>query len=282
MSNQTSQASQSSASSQAPSSQFFDDLKELKLTKGMKKPSLLARAQSHFKQNLFCYRWRVIDTRAKTVDRSFDHLHILDCEYERSIVHEQILSSYKMRYRTSQTDMMSELLESAITFLDNRRKVASQSMHEETLYTESMAERLNRIFNVMLSCSIEMNTVLGFSELYLAVTEPELVAGGLNNQPKISALRARVSTSLFSIVVHGSKNHIKFFLMPIREMMGLESASAAYTPVASCHAEIFDDEAAWFDSETGLELSDESLDELCINLIKQLVEATKTALTQMD
>ncbi len=268
-----SQPSQSSLTS--------DLIEELKQSSVTKKPNFLAR-HNHFKQNLFCYRWRVIDSRSKTVDRSFDHLHILDCEYERSIVHEQILSSYKMRYRTSQSDMMSNLLESAIEFLDGRRKEASRSMHEETVYTESMAARMNHIFNVMLSCSIEMNTVLGFSELYLAVTEPELVAGGLNIRQKISALRARVSTSLYSIVVHGSKNQIKFFLMPIREMMGLENASAAYTPIATIQAELVDDQVVWFESESRDDVCDDSLDELCINLIKQLIESTKSALTNMD
>lgn len=277
MTNQTHSPQSSLSKSSLPANDLINELKQTKAP-----GNFLARAHNHFKQNLFCYRWRVIDSRSQTVDRSFDHLHILDCEYERSIVNEQILSSYKMRYRTSQSDMMSDLLENALEFLDGRRKEASRSMQEETVYTESMADRVNHIFNVMLSCSIEMNTVLGFSELYLAVTEPELVAGALNNQQKISALRARVSTSLYSIVVHGSKNQIKFYLMPIREMIGLENASAAYTPIATIHADIIDKQVLWFESESQKEVSNDSLDELCINLIKQLIDSTKAALTSMD
>jgi hypothetical protein len=231
------------------------------------------------KNNFFCYRWRVVDNFNKTFERELVQQHLEGGLYHQSLQNERILALYKMSYRKRRkNDFISQLTQDAMTFLDSRRTALSKAVREESAYTKSMANVVDAIFNILLSCSIELNTVLGFSELFVAATEPEVQTYTVNGQTKVRSLHARFSTSVFSLVMHGHKNRIDFYVVPVEELIGNKHPGSGYQPVVSCEAEIDGSDVNW--NANGQTLTEEMMETVCHITLRQLVEATQQVLAQ--
>jgi hypothetical protein len=251
------------------------------------------RSQKRYpKNNAFCYRWRVIDNFNKTVERELFDLHLSGGAYHQSLQNERILALYKMTYRRNKSDFISKLTQDAMSFLDNRRSVLSKQVQEESAYTKSMAMIVDSLFNIVLSCSIELNTVLGFSELFVAATEPEVETYTSNGQSKVRSLHFRFSTSTFGLVVHGQKNRINFYVVPIEELFGSKNPSSAHEPIASCTGGLVDDDVQWtmevpdFNPNDPYapattkthELTEDAMEAVCHYALRYLIEATQKTL----
>jgi len=231
------------------------------------------------KNNFFCYRWRVVDNFNKTFERELFQQHLTGGLYHQSLQNELILALYKMGYRKRRkNDFISQLTQDAMAFLDGRRTALSKALREESAYTKSMANVVDAIFNILLSCSIELNTVLGFSELFVAATEPEVQTYTVGGQTKVRSLHARFSTSIFSLVMHGHKNRIDFYVVPVEELIGNKHPGSGYPPVVSCVAEIDGSDVNW--SANGQDLTEEMMETVCHITLRQLVEATQQVLAQ--
>lgn len=255
------------------------------------------RAQKRFpKNNAFCYRWRVVDNFNKTVERELFDLHLTGGAYHQSLQNERILALYKMTYRRNKSDFISKLTQDALSFLDDRRTALSKQVQEESVYTKSMATLVDSLFNILLSCSIELNTVLGFSELFVAATEPEVQTYTQSGQSKVRSMHFRFSTSTFGLVVHGQKNRINFYVVPIEELFGSKHGSSGQEPIASCIASINDDNVVWtmevpdFDPNDPYspartkthDLSDDAMEAVSHYALRYLIEATQKTLSQIS
>lgn len=250
------------------------------MAKSLRSKAIDLKARKQFpKNNFFCYRWRVVDNFNKSVERELNELHLSGGDYHKSLLNERILALYKMGYRRSKNDFMSKLTQDAMAFLEGRRTALSKAVQDESAFTKSMAMLVDSIFNVLLSCSIELNTVLGFSELFVAATEPEVQTYGSGGRTKIKSLHARFSTSMFSLVLHGYKNKIEFYVVPVEELIGKQHPGSGHEPVATCVAEMNGKEVGWLCD--GQAFTEEQMESTCHMALKVLLENTQNMLSQM-
>lgn len=246
------------------------------------------------KNNQFCYRWRVVDNFSKTIEREMFEQHLNGGQFHQSLQNERILALYKMTYRRRKNDFISQLTQDAMTFLENRRNAVSIALNEESAYTKSMVNLIDSVFNLLLSCSIELNTVLGFSELFVAATEPEVQTYHSNGQTRVRSLNCRFSTSVFSLVLHGQKDKIHCYVVPVEDLLGSRNPAGEHEPLAVCSAEFTDGTPKWnvemdvSDSNEPYsirkkfsthEMSDENMENLCHYLLRHLIDKTQLVLS---
>ncbi len=249
------------------------------------------------KNNRFCYRWRVVDNFNKSIERDMFEQHLNGGSYYKSLQNEHILALYKMTYTRRKNDFISQLTQDAMSFLTDRRTALSQAVREETFYTKSMASIVDHLFNVLLSCSIEMNTVLGFSELFIAATEPEVQTYTSNGESKIRSLYCRFSTSIFSIVIYGHKNRVEMYVVPIEDLFGNKELAGGHEPIALCIATLDGEKVNWSSHVVQIEssspydqrkeqvvapLTEETMEGLCHLVLRELIEKTQQVLAKQS
>jgi hypothetical protein len=230
------------------------------------------------KNNYFCYRWRVVDEFNKQIDRDMYQMRVFGGDFHQSLINEKVLSTFKTAKLKTNADFMQRIMADAVDFMENRRKTQSEATKIDNTYTESMRAVLQGMFDILLSCSIEFNTRLGFSELFIASTEPEMVTFNTANS-KTASLRARFSTSQFSLVIHGYKNEIKFFIMPVEDLIGLTTVGIGRTPFLSLTAELEGEGVVWY-AEDQL-LTEDLAERVCLETLKELIEQTEVVLSSV-
>jgi hypothetical protein len=183
-----------------------------------------------------------------------------------------------MTYRRRKNDFISQLTRDAMNFLDARRAEVSQAVREESAYTKAMTQIVESIFNILLSCSIELNTVLGFSELFVAATEPEVQTSTVNGRTRIKAMNARFSTSLYSLVLYGNKNRISLYVVPVEGLIGNQTPGEGHEPIGECIGTFENGETFWTCNDD--DLSEDALETMCHDALRELITSTKETLSQ--
>jgi hypothetical protein len=227
------------------------------------------------KNNYFCYRWRIVDEFNKSIDRDLHNARVYGGDFHQSLVNQRVLSTFKTAKLKYNQNFMDEITADALDFLQTRKQKASEVNELEQIYCKSMAAVLQGLFDILLSCSIEFNTQLGFSELFIASMEPEIMTF-TTPTAKTTSLRARFSTSHFSLVMNGFKNELKFFLLPVEDLMGLSSMGYGREALLTIKGGLTDDGVNW-STEDGVITEDEA-EKICLDAMKRLVEQTCTVL----
>jgi hypothetical protein len=249
----------------------------------MKKAILLAvkaravqNASKFPKNNYFCYRWRIVDEFNRTIDRDLHNARVFGGDFHQSLVNQRVLSTFKTTKLKYNQNFMQQITDDALEFLENRKRKASEANELETIFAKSGAAVLQGLFDILLSCSIEFNTRLGFSELFIASMEPEMMTFTTPTM-KTTSLRARFSTSSFSLVMNGYKNELKFFILPVEDLMGLSSMGYGREAFLSIKGEVTDEGVIW--STTNGMLTEDEAERICLDAMKRLVEQTCTVLS---
>ncbi len=234
--------------------------------------SRASRTSSRFpKNNHFCYRWRVVDEFNKSLDRDLHNARLYGGDFHQSLINERVLSTFKTSKLKFNQDFMTQITDDAREFLQTRKSRAIEASQLDTVYTRSMAAVLQGMFDILISCSIEFNTKLGFSELFIAAMEPEVMEFTTPTS-KTTSLRARFSTSHFSLVMNGYKNEIKFFLLPVEDLMGLSSFGYGRAALLTVTGELTEEGVIWT-TPSGLVTEDEA-EMICLDTMKKLVDQT--------
>jgi hypothetical protein len=234
--------------------------------------SRASRNASRFpKNNHFCYRWRVVDEFNKSIDRDLHNARLYGGDFHQSLINERVLATFKTSKLKFNQDFMEQITADAREFLHARKSKAIEASQLENVYTKSMSAVLQGMFDILLSCSIEFNTKLGFSELFIASMEPEVMQF-TTPTGKTTSLRARFSTSHFSLVLNGYKNEIKFFILPVEELMGLSSFGYGREALLTLTGSLTEEGVIWSTNE-GLVTEDEA-EMICLDTMKQLVDQT--------
>ena len=223
------------------------------------------------KNNYFCYRWRIVDEFNKSIDRDMHNARVYGGDFHQSLVNERVLSTFKTAKLKYNQAFMEQITSDAVDFLAGRRKKASEANELDYVYTKSMSAVLQGMFDIMLSCSIEFNTAIGFSELFIAAMEPEMMTYTTPTS-KTSSLRARFSSSHFSLVLNGYKNEIKFFLLPVEDLMAISSFGYGRDPFLTVKGQLCEEGVIW-STDNGLITEDEA-EKICLDAMKRLVEQT--------
>jgi hypothetical protein len=234
--------------------------------------SRASRNNSKFpKNNHFCYRWRVVDDFNKSIDRELHNARLFGGDFHQSLINERVLSTFKTSKLKFNQDFMEQITSDAREFLNARKTRAIEASQLDGIYTKSMSAVLQGLFDILLSCSVEFNTKLGFSELFIASMEPEVMQFTTPTS-KETSLRARFSTSHFSLVMNGYKNEIKFFLLPVEDLMGLSSFGYGRAALLTLTGTITEEGVIW-SVEDELITEDEA-EVICLDTMKKLVEQT--------
>lgn len=223
------------------------------------------------KNNYFCYRWRVVDEFNKQIDRDMHNARVYGGDFHQSLINERVLSTFKTAKLKYNHDFMQQITNDAVEFLQNRRQKATEVNQLESIYGKSMAAVLQGMFDILLSCSIEFNTTLGFSELFIASMEPEMMTFNTPTS-KTTSLRARFSTSHFSLVLNGYKDEIKFFILPVEDLMGLSSFGYGREAFLTIKGRLTDEGVVWYSKDAMV--SEDEAEKVCLDSMKKLVEQT--------
>ncbi len=223
------------------------------------------------KNNHFCYRWRVVDEFNRSIDRELHNARLYGGDFHQSLINERVLSTFKTAKLKFNQDYMEQITADAKDFLNSRKTRAIEASQLEGIYTKSMSAVLQGLFDILLSCSIEFNSKLGFSELFIASMEPEVMQFTTPTS-KTTSLRARFSTSHFSLVMNGYKNEIKFFILPVEDLMGLSSFGYGRAAMLTLTGELTEEGVIW--SIDDRIVTEDEAEFLCLETMKKLVDQT--------
>ena len=223
------------------------------------------------KNNHFCYRWRVVDEFNKSIDRDMYNARLFGGDFHQSLINERVLATFKTSKLKYNQNFMEQITADAKDFLHARKTKATEASELENVYAKSMAAILQGMFDILLSCSIEFNTKLGFSELFIASMEPE-VTTFTTPTSKTTSLRARFSTSHFSLVLNGYKNEIKFFILPVEDLMGLSSFGYGRAACLTASAQLTDEGVNWY--VDNMLVTEDGAEMVCLEAMKNLVGMT--------
>ena len=229
------------------------------------------------KNNYFCYRWRVKDNFNRSIDRQMFHLSVHGADNHKSLMSHKMLQLHKSRFRGNRRDMVVSLAQDAMEFLDKRRKEHSVNSKEQVLFSSSMLDMVDMCFNLLLSCATELNTILGLSELFITATEPNFEVRDKSKETVRSSTQCRFSTSLYSLVVEGRREHINFYIVPSDELIAADEVALQFQSITKWSATINKhNDVVWMSQ--GMELNDDILEVCAIQLLGQLIEKTKERL----
>lgn len=227
------------------------------------------------KNNYFCYRWRILDYFSTSADRQKHEQDLQIGGKDRSLLSDKILQLHKARYQGSRQDLIADLAQDAMQFLDRRRKETRKTTEENILFAKAIRDLMQRTFKTLLAFSTELNTLLGLSELFITSSEPE-VAGRINDDGSMAYVQCSLSTTLFRLLVDGRNDTIAFYLLPT-DNIGALTDLKPYTPVVEWKANVNSQKGVFWVSETGA-LTGEMLEVACAELLRLLIGATQEML----
>ena len=233
------------------------------------------------KNNYFSYQWRVKDHFNKSIDRQMFHLSVHGADNHKSLMNHKVLQLHKSRFTGNRRDLVVNLAQDAMAFLDKRREEHSKSSKEQVLYSSSMTGLVENSFNLLLSCATELNTILGLSELFITATEPNLEVQDKTKETVCSYTQCRFSTSLFSLVMEGRRERIKFYVVPADELISMDEVGVQYEAVSTWVGKLHENGDVTWKSQ-GMELNDDMLEISAIQLLGKLIDKTKERLTPVE
>lgn len=230
------------------------------------------------KNNYFCYRWRILDHFSSSIDRQKFHLSVQGADNHRSLLSDKVLQLYKARYHGNRQDLIVDLARDAKKFLDRRRNENSKLSKVEVILSKAMKDLMNRAFTTLLAFSTELNSLLGLSELFIAVTEPEVKKRSNKHETSIAVyVQAHLSTSLFRLVLDGRQETMSFYIIPSDNILALGELAERYNPIGQWHAKFDEQGRVYWMSDSGI-LTEEMLEVACAELLRALLSTTQEAL----
>lgn len=234
------------------------------------------------KNNSFCYRWRILDDFSRSIDRQMFHLKVAGAGNHRSLLADKILQLYKGRYHGTRQDLIVELAQDAMKFLEKRRFENHKLSKAEVMLSKATTELMDRVFNTLLAFSTELNSLLGLSELFMTATEPEVKKRSNNSETSIAvSVQAHLSTSLYRLVIEGKTDSISFYVIPSDNILALPEISLHYEAIAVWRPQITAQGQVYWLSTAGI-LTEEMVDVSCAELLRKLLETTQERLAPSE
>lgn len=194
-------------------------------------------------------------------------------------VTEQILSSYDTGACESRATFMKRLINDSMQHLADQQGARMHSSREQAAFGRAVADLVKWFFGQLELCSYEFNRVVGWGELNITTTAPDIVTEVLRTNrfgeilESVTHFRARLSTRHMSLVIRGSKRRIDFFLIPVDKVIGLSRAESTFVPVASLTAQGNADTIWWEVNRKPIDQAGMEVMVMCI--FEQLVTASR-------
>ena len=239
------------------------------------------------KEPFFDKKWGSQSAMNKAVDRSNYHL---ETENDATAqIHDQILVLLKTKKPVDddRKSFLSKLTQDSMEFINEQKGRLATKKHEEDLCQNSMSVMTEHIFEILKSYSYELNNAIGYGYLHVAATNPQTVTEVIKynslRQPEetITYYRARLSTTLYSLVLRGDRRGIQFFIIPVSRAIGLSKQESHFLPVTSLYASLDKGNVVW-KTEDGRSLIPSKVEKICMHLFQQLIEETKAHVLRLE
>jgi len=218
----------------------------------------------------------------RSVDRQmFEAGPELTPDQREAALSQQILVYHESQTADTGNDWMYKLKEDSMQYLAEKRGVHLQQIYRESIYKKGIETLIDKIYGLLQRFTFEFNQIAGGTELHVSGT----ISGDVTDVTRYNRMReaeetktyfrARVSTRNFSLVMRGREDCIDFYLIPVNKVMALSKSEVDYKPLATIQVKISEAGMMWRMSD-GTPTVD-SLDELCMWLFSNLIQATKDA-----
>lgn len=198
----------------------------------------------------------------------------------------QILVYHESQNAETGNDWMYKLKEESMQFLAEKRGINLQQIYRESIYKKGIETLIDKIYGLLQRYQFEFNQVAGGTELHVSGT----ISGDVTEVVRFNKMReaeetktyfrARLSTRTHSLVLRGKDDSIEFYLIPVNKVMALSKSEVDYKPLARIQVKISELGMMWRMAESTPAV--DSLDELCMWLFSNLIQATKAAAAGKD
>lgn len=235
------------------------------------------------KNNFFNYRWRVLDNFSKQIDKHLFNLQAKISGTNNTVLSERIIQGYQASLSgsdssTKNNDLIGDLAQDAMQFVAQRNNENRVSAKSEVVISKATTSLINRTFKTLLALSTELNSVLGFSDLSVRATEPEVTKrAGKSESSHATCVQASIFTGLFRLLIEGKDSALSFYMIPTANLSAMIDASSIYKPFTVWRANFAEGDQVYWITPDGI-LTEEMLDRACAELIRWLIETTQEEL----
>lgn len=242
----------------------------------------LKNRQTYPKNNFFCYKWRIKDHFNRSIDRQMFHLKSLGASNDISLMNDRIMQLYKSSFGSSRKDLIVDLAQEAMGFLDKRRSQQKRVQAKEMVLSQATIELVQYAANVLLGFCTELNSLMGLSELFITAAEPEARKLGMGTEGGIThVVQAGFSTASFRLVVEGRLECINFYLVPADTLLTLNEIALNYEPLEKWRSHVAPTgDVYWTTSEEPI--AEDMVEVICAELMRALISATQERLMPME
>lgn len=242
----------------------------------------LKNRQTYPKNNFFCYKWRIKDHFNRSIDRQMFHLKSLGASNDISLMNDRIMQLYKTSFGSSRKDLIVDLAQEAMSFLDKRRSQQKRVQAKEMVLSQATIELVQYAANVLLGYATELNSLMGLSELFITAAEPEARKLGMGTEGGIThVVQAGFSTSSFRLVLEGRLECINFYLVPADTLLTLNEIALNYEPLEKWRSHVAPTgDVYWTTSEEPI--AEDMVEIICAALMRALIAATQDRLMPME
>ncbi|MBK9772541.1 MAG: hypothetical protein IPP57_17290 [Candidatus Obscuribacter sp.] len=242
----------------------------------------LKNRQTFPKNNYFCYKWRIKDHFNRSIDRQQFHLNSLGANNDKSLMNDRIMQLYKSSFGTSRKDLIVDLAQEAMSFLEKRRTEKKRAEQTELMLSQATTSMVDFASNILLGFSTELNSLMGLSELFITAAEPESKKLGAGTDGGIThVVQSSFSTHTFRLAIEGRLEVINFYLVPADTMLTLNEIARHYEPLERWRSTIEANSAVTWHNDEGVVTRDVA-EVICAELLRYLIAATQERLAPAE
>lgn len=242
----------------------------------------LKNRQTFPKNNYFCYKWRIKDHFNRSIDRQQFHLNSLGANNDKSLMNDRIMQLYKSSFGTSRKDLIVDLAQEAMSFLEKRRSEKKRAEQTELMLSQATTSMVDFASNILLGFSTELNSLMGLSELFITAAEPESKKLGAGTDGGIThVVQSSFSTHTFRLAIEGRLEVINFYLVPADTMLTLNEIARHYEPLERWRSTIEANNAVTWHNDEGV-LTKDVAEVICAELLRYLIAATQERLAPTE
>jgi hypothetical protein len=242
----------------------------------------LKNRQTFPKNNYFCYKWRIKDHFNRSIDRQQFHLNSLGANNDKSLMNDRIMQLYKSSFGTSRKDLIVDLAQEAMSFLEKRRTEKKRAEQTELMLSQATTSMVDFASNILLGFSTELNSLMGLSELFITAAEPESKKLGAGTDGGIThVVQSSFSTHTFRLAIEGRLEVINFYLVPADTMLTLNEIARHYEPLERWRSTIESNNAVTWHNDEGVVTRDVA-EVICAELLRYLIAATQERLAPAE
>lgn len=197
---------------------------------------------------------------------------------------------------------MDDLKAQSEHFIQSRRDEDAERELQDSLFKSAVCYLVDQLFRHLKHYAFELNKVAQGTGLQISssimgeVAEVITINKNREAEETVTYFRARLSNSLYTLMLRGGINKLEFYVMPVDKAMALSVSEDQFRPILSINVRIrsgcaewmVDDRSALFDQQAArvcgraqsLPSELDSVDKLAMSVFAYFVDITRRELDQ--